>query len=187
MALPNPGMVFTPFDPLPASDLNDIVENVEALADGTGLDDGAVIPDKLQASTGTTWVWQSWTPSWTNVTVGGGGSVNARYTQIGKAVFCELIFTYGAGSSISGLPTFTLPVPVSPAYTGTFEVGGGRITDAGTSVGVAAVRITTSSTASVYVLNTATAYVGFSQISSTVPMTWANTDSFMISFYYQGA
>src|SRR5687767_8010800 len=35
MPLPNPGMSFTPFDPLPASDLNDIVENIEALADGS--------------------------------------------------------------------------------------------------------------------------------------------------------
>jgi hypothetical protein len=31
--LPNPGMSFTPFDPLPAADLNNIVENIEAIAD----------------------------------------------------------------------------------------------------------------------------------------------------------
>lgn len=39
MSLPNTGMSFTPFDPLPASDLNDIVENVEylnTLVDSTG-------------------------------------------------------------------------------------------------------------------------------------------------------
>lgn len=46
MSLPNPGMNFTPFDPLPASDLNDMVENIEALADGSGIDDGAVTPAK---------------------------------------------------------------------------------------------------------------------------------------------
>lgn len=60
MSLPNPGMVFTPFDPLPASDLNDIVENVEALADGSGLndlavttakiDDGAITSEKLSST-----------------------------------------------------------------------------------------------------------------------------------------
>lgn len=42
MSLPNPGMSFTPFDPLPASDLNDIVENIEALAAGTGFNTGAI-------------------------------------------------------------------------------------------------------------------------------------------------
>lgn len=35
MALPNPGMTFTPFDPLPASDLNDMVENIEAIQSGS--------------------------------------------------------------------------------------------------------------------------------------------------------
>ena len=51
MALPNLGQVFTPFDPLPASDLNDIVENVEALAAGTGLNDASVTADKLANGT----------------------------------------------------------------------------------------------------------------------------------------
>lgn len=47
MSLPNPGMSFTPFDPLPAADLNDIVENIEALAAGTGLNDDAVTAPKI--------------------------------------------------------------------------------------------------------------------------------------------
>lgn len=50
MALPNPGMSFTPFDVLPASDLNDIVENIEELAAGTGLDTGAIVKSKLASS-----------------------------------------------------------------------------------------------------------------------------------------
>jgi hypothetical protein len=32
MQLPNPGMDFTPFDTLPAASLDDLVENIEALA-----------------------------------------------------------------------------------------------------------------------------------------------------------
>lgn len=43
MPLPNPGMTFTPFDPLPASDLNDMVENIESLADGTGISDDVLL------------------------------------------------------------------------------------------------------------------------------------------------
>lgn len=42
MPLPNSGMSFTPFDPLAASELNDIVENVEALAAGTGLNNDSI-------------------------------------------------------------------------------------------------------------------------------------------------
>lgn len=43
-------MSFTPFDVLSAAELNELVENIEALAAGTGLDDGAVTP--LQRSGG---------------------------------------------------------------------------------------------------------------------------------------
>lgn len=42
MPLPNTGMSFTPFDPLAASELNDLVENIEALAAGTGLNNASV-------------------------------------------------------------------------------------------------------------------------------------------------
>lgn len=46
MSLPNAGMSFTPFDPLTAAEQNDLVENIEALAAGTGLDNSVVTPDK---------------------------------------------------------------------------------------------------------------------------------------------
>jgi len=47
MSLPNPDMNFTAFDILTAAEMNQLVENIEALADGSGLDDGAVTPNKL--------------------------------------------------------------------------------------------------------------------------------------------
>lgn len=47
MSLPNPSMSFTPFDILTASEMNYIVDNIEALSLGTGLEDGAVTPQKL--------------------------------------------------------------------------------------------------------------------------------------------
>jgi len=40
--LPNPNMAFTPFDILLAAELNDFVENIEALATGAGIGDGSV-------------------------------------------------------------------------------------------------------------------------------------------------
>lgn len=50
MSLPNPSMTFTPFDPLPASDLNDLVENDQALAAGTGLDNLSIATGKIANS-----------------------------------------------------------------------------------------------------------------------------------------
>lgn len=49
--LPTPGMTFSPFDPLTAEEQNQIVENVESLADGTGIGDGAVTASKLDLTT----------------------------------------------------------------------------------------------------------------------------------------
>lgn len=68
MPLPNPGMSFTPFDPLPASDLNDMVENIEALQDWSAftantlpaslLTDDSIGGGKLNfAATGADGIW----------------------------------------------------------------------------------------------------------------------------------
>lgn len=42
MALPNPSMSFSPFAILTAEEMNDLVENIESLSDGTGFDTGAI-------------------------------------------------------------------------------------------------------------------------------------------------
>lgn len=44
--LPNQGMDFTPFDILTAEEMDDLVENIESLADGSGIGDEAVTPEK---------------------------------------------------------------------------------------------------------------------------------------------
>lgn len=49
MSLPNPNMDFEAFDTLPASQLDDLVENIEALADGSGLADNSVVSSKLSS------------------------------------------------------------------------------------------------------------------------------------------
>lgn len=47
MSLPNPNLSFSPFAILTAEELNDLVDNIEALADGSGLDDGSIQASKL--------------------------------------------------------------------------------------------------------------------------------------------
>lgn len=42
MALPNPGMDFTPFDILTAAEMDNLVENIESLSAGTGFATGAI-------------------------------------------------------------------------------------------------------------------------------------------------
>lgn len=47
MSIPN-DISFTPFDQLPASSLNDLVENDKALADASAIDDKAISDAKLE-------------------------------------------------------------------------------------------------------------------------------------------
>lgn len=47
MALPFPSMNFVPLDVLTAEEQNQLVANIEALANGSGLDDGSVTAAKL--------------------------------------------------------------------------------------------------------------------------------------------
>lgn len=50
--LPNPGMDFTAFDTLPAASLDDLVENIESLADGSGISADVFELDSASTATG---------------------------------------------------------------------------------------------------------------------------------------
>lgn len=50
MALPNPGMDAVPFTPLTAEFLDDMIENIESLSDGTGFENGAITTNTLAES-----------------------------------------------------------------------------------------------------------------------------------------
>lgn len=58
MSLPNSNMDFTSFDILTAAELDNLVENIEALAAGTGLNDDSVTGSKIDfADTGAGAIW----------------------------------------------------------------------------------------------------------------------------------
>jgi len=57
--------------------------------------------------------WQTYTPAFTNVVIGG-GSTFGRYTEQGSLVTWRAGFTLGGAGNVSGLITVSLP-PVTPA------------------------------------------------------------------------
>jgi hypothetical protein len=90
-------------------DANNIADNAVSTAK---IADTAVTPAKLQAGTSGSWVWQTWTPTWTGTTIGN-ATVAAKYIQIGKAVHFKIAVTIGSSTTIAGAgvdTTFTLPV-----------------------------------------------------------------------------
>jgi hypothetical protein len=113
MSLPNPGMNFTPFDPLPASDLNDLVENIEALSDGSGLEDDSIAPENLVAGSGTDWAWQTWSPTPVGFSSAPAGAVYI-YKQFGKTIFLSV---RQPNNGTSNSTVFEIPLPVQAKTT----------------------------------------------------------------------
>lgn len=185
MPLPNPGMSFTPFDQLPASALNDFVENIESLATGDGLDDGSISPENLVAGTGTSWAPQSWTPTFTNLTVGN-GTVIALYKRTGDVVEGVLKFILGNSSSISGNIIFTLPVEAHSLYSSSIWcIGSGYAEDTSVSSSNVMPTIEASTTQGrIRTMNVAGTFGNIVGTGSGSPITWGDTDYFSVTFRY---
>lgn len=187
MALPNPSMSFSPFAILTAAELNDLVENIEALSDGTGLENSAVTADKIDFTTfsGTTTQWRSWTPTLTNFA----GTVNqARYTLVGKT--CEFYIEVTQGASVSGRHIFSLPVEAASTVTPAFGFGTpiavGTILDLGSNAFNAFGGLLSSTTCGLGYMGVASSVVTQAATSGSLPMTWASgNDKFWLYGRYE--
>jgi hypothetical protein len=142
---------------------------------------------KLDASViSSTGAWTTFTPVFTNVTVGNGTSFGS-YLRIGKVVFCRFRFALGSTSAITGNPIMDLPVPRA-AYGQLWAVGTLYMEDAGISGYAGHIRM---SSAADQILLSRFAVTGSnvtsSSISSTAPFTWGTNDSFAGEFTYEAA
>ena len=196
MSLPNPSMSFSPFAILTAEEMNELAENDQALAAGTGLDNNAVTTAKI-ADAGVTnaklatgagqpgGAWTAWSPTWSGVTVGN-GTVVARYSQTGKTVSCYVSFQLGNTSSISGAIGFSLPV-TARAVTSTPLTGNSYIEDNSTAAYTGFFRQDSTSLCGLYAANVAGTYLNLNAATATVPFSWGNTDFFTGFFRYEAA
>lgn len=151
------------------------------------ITDSAVTPAKLLAGTGSTWTWQSWTPTLTNITLGN-GIFSGVYTQIGKLICFQVNFTVGSSTTVGTNPVFTLPVVPSLSSFSPFY-GGCTIIDssASTSYFGGATQTNGATTVSLFVYNTASTYATQASITSTAPMTWAAGDTLSCIGTYRAA
>jgi hypothetical protein len=183
MGLPNPGMDFTAFDTLPAASLDDLVENIEALANGSGFSSATSTSTLGGAPT-------SWTPSsWTNVTLGN-AVVSGSYTKVGRKVKGRLSVIVGSTTNVTGQLVFALPV-TAMAYPGTANVtriGGGIIYDvSGGQVYDAALSMASTSTAGVIVKPANGTWVTYINATNTTPVAPATSDEWAWDFEYDAA
>lgn len=164
--------------------INTIVSEINGSLDSNNIAEGGVVPNSLVDGTGTSWSWSSWTPTLTGITQGN-GTVEARYIQIGKTVHFYFLFTFGSTSGM-GSTLFSLPVTAA-SYISAAKSMIGTATFHDTSTGFQYVgfsRLDTTTTARGVTFSSS---AGTTNISSTVPFTWATGDTLVIQGTYEAA
>jgi hypothetical protein len=127
--------------------------------------------------------WESWTPTFTNLTVGN-GTTTAKFVRIGRTVHFRLRFVFGSTSAMGTSPNFTLPVTASSEYVIEFPFGPALYIDAGTKAWEAFCQFNTATTGLVRHSDGAGAYTN---TTATAPFTWTTSDYFMVSGSYEAA
>jgi hypothetical protein len=128
--------------------------------------------------------WQSYTPTFTNFTLGNGTINRAEYAHLGKLVFLEVVVTLGSTSAVSGRIGVSLPVTAQTApnlTNATCQLNAGAVS----GVGSMALALTTRLDLYAIVATTTTLTNG--NISATVPGTWANGSTFSFKTFYEAA
>ena len=149
---------------------------------------GAITPEKLLSGNGTSWVYQSWTPTLTNFT----GTVNvAKYCIIGKT--CHFYIKVTQGASVTGQHIFTLPATASTnepsgglGSSNANIIANGAIQDAGTAYydGIGILQSTT--TCGLGLRRADATFAQLNTTSPTLPMTWSNAvDTFALKGCYE--
>jgi hypothetical protein len=135
------------------------------------------------AATGLEWqgAWTTWTPTWSNVTIGN-GVVTSRYQRIGNTVTFYLKFVLGTTSSVSNYLQFTLPFSVRDEIHFLSSAFDNSITtwypiDARAS----------AENVFIYAVNGTIGYSYYVLSGTNVPFTWATSDNIVIAGTYEVA
>lgn len=144
------------------------------------------VQTRLGTGSGTIGTWTTYTPTWTNLTVGN-GTVAFAYTQINKLVHVNGRFILGSTSSVGSNPIFTLPVA---RHTSAIELlGTGTLGDNGTGSYMAMPLGTVTDTACYLYRadHTVGSTVLEGAINATSPMTWTTNDFIYVNLTYRAA
>lgn len=127
----------------------------------------------------------SWTPTWTNLTIGN-ATVDAKFSLSGKVLFFRLKLTWGNSTSSTGTGNrFSLPVNMASAYNDNDMIGIGTSLDVGSAAYITWARWGTSSTLDALIGSAGGTFVGQNNVTSTAPFTWATGDILQTTGSYE--
>ena len=154
---------------------------------GSKLADASLPNAKLATGAGEPGgAWTSWTPTWTNLTVGN-GTLTARYTQVGKTIRFRIALVFGSTTSISGAVSHSLPATAA-THAGSLPINGyGSLLDSGIAAFPVYLVLTNTTTASVRTSTASGTYTGITIISATIPFTFSTNDEISITGEYEAA
>jgi hypothetical protein len=126
--------------------------------------------------------WTAYSPTFTNVTLGTGSTLTARYIQIGKLVHVMVQLVLGtSGADVTG--TVSMSLPVTARATTPVLVGSGlAIDDSAGTTGHRAIFSQLNTTTTVQFVIYSGGVVGAS-----IPFDWTNQDQFRVSLTYEAA
>lgn len=133
--------------------------------------------------------WTSWTPTWTNLTVGN-GTVSAKYIKIGRFVRFQIVLIFGSTTSISGSVSLSFPITaVDPGDSGGIHpLGQVTLSDNGTAQYDAVLKFSTTSLAVIKGKTVSGSDLrNDTDLSSTSPFTWVTNDALHINGAYESA
>ena len=125
----------------------------------------------------------AYVPTFTNLSLGN-GSVTMRYSRVSKTVHVYGTVNIGTTTSITGSIGMSLPVTAKNTY---LKCGTAQILDQGTALFQGNIYLGTTSRADLQTILASGTYTVATATSSTIPMTWANTDAFYFDFTYEAA
>jgi hypothetical protein len=128
----------------------------------------------------------TYTPTWTNVTVGN-GTQTFSFTRVQDLVLVRGTLVFGSTTSISSNPNITLPVTARTQTAGFALNGITKFLDTGTAAYYGFVTELTTTTAGIRIFTTSGTLLAAGAISSTAPFTWTTNDEINLQFVYQAA
>lgn len=149
--------------------------------------DSLITPRMLLTGTGTSWVWQSYSPTWGNISIGNGTNAS-YYIQIGKTVYVRAYITFGSTTTIgTGSITFTLPVTAKSGVYTTKQLLGTSLAVGSSLEYPGVVEYNTTTSVLCWGQTIASSTPVLITYSSTAPFTWTTNNAFSANIVYEAA